>query len=339
MGRRERQELIKAIEQERSSKLLVYITGDRRGLETRIAMDVFPFIFSHLSRMGRQEKIDLYLYSTGGITMAGYGLVNLIREFCRRFNVIIPFKALSCATLIALGADEVIMTKMGLLSPIDPSITSPYGPRVPRPDIPGVEVLVPVNVEDAISYLDLAKKEAGMKAEESLAKVFDKLSTNVPPLTLGAVNRAREQIRFLAKTLLSYHMEDEQMIEKIVNVITRERFSHEYLIGRKEAKEIVGLNVIDIPESLEEKIIALFNEYNKILNMDVPYNPEEVLGSQDQAIGQFDRGIIESDNLTHVFRTRKHIRRMEVPQPGVSVPVIGYQERILFEAWVEDNSI
>jgi hypothetical protein len=339
MGRRERQELIKAIEQERSSKLLVYITGDRRGLETRIAMDVFPFIFSHLSRMGRQEKIDLYLYSTGGITMAGYGLVNLIREFCRRFNVIIPFKALSCATLIALGADEVIMTKMGLLSPIDPSITSPYGPRVPRPDIPGVEVLVPVNVEDAISYLDLAKKEAGMKAEESLAKVFDKLSTNVPPLTLGAVNRAREQIRFLAKTLLSYHMEDEQMIEKIVNIITRERFSHEYLIGRKEAKEIVGLNVIDIPESLEEKIIALFNEYNKILNMDVPYNPEEVLGSQDQAIGQFDRGIIESDNLTHVFRTRKHIRRMEIPQPGVSVPVIGYQERILFEAWVEDNSI
>lgn len=216
-------------------------------------MDVFPFIFSHLSRMGRQEKIDLYLYSTGGITMAGYGLVNLIREFCHSFNVIIPFKALSCATLIALGADEVIMTKMGLLSPIDPSITSPYGPRVPRPDIPGVEVLVPVNVEDAISYLDLAKKEARVKTEEGLAKVFDKLSTNVPPLTLGAVNRAREQIRFLAKTLLSYHLKDEQKIEKIVNIITRERFSHEYLIGRKEAKEIVGLNVIDISESLEEK--------------------------------------------------------------------------------------
>lgn len=339
MGRRERQELIKAIEEERGSKLLVYITGDRRGLETRIAMDAFPFIFTHLSRMGRQEKIDLYLYSPGGITMAGYGLVNLIREFCQSFNVIVPFKALSCATLIVLGADEVIMSKMGLLSPIDPSVTSPYGPRVPRPDIPGMEALVPVNVEDAVSYLDLAKKEAGLKGEESLAKVFDKLSTNVPPLTLGAVNRAREQIRFLAKTLLSYHMKDEQKIEKIVSVITRERFSHEYLIGRREAKEVVRLNVIDVPEALEQKIINLFSEYNNILNMNVPYNPEEVLGTQSRAIGQFDRGIIESDSLTHVFRTRKDIRRVEVAQPGVPVPIIGYQERVLSESWVEDNSI
>jgi hypothetical protein len=339
LGRRERQELIKAIEEERGSKLLVYITGDRRGLETRIAMDAFPFIFTHLSRMGRQEKIDLYLYSPGGITMAGYGLVNLIREFCQSFNVIVPFKALSCATLIVLGADEVIMSKMGLLSPIDPSVTSPYGPRVPRPDIPGMEALVPVNVEDAVSYLDLAKKEAGLKGEESLAKVFDKLSTNVPPLTLGAVNRAREQIRFLAKTLLSYHMKDEQKIEKIVSVITRERFSHEYLIGRREAKEVVGLNVIDVPEALEQKIINLFSEYNNILNMNVPYNPEEVLGTQSRAIGQFDRGIIESDSLTHVFRTRKDIRRVEVAQPGVPVPIIGYQERVLSESWVEDNSI
>jgi hypothetical protein len=302
-------------------------------------MDAFPFIFTHLSRMGRQEKIDLYLYSPGGITMAGYGLVNLIREFCQSFNVIVPFKALSCATLIVLGADEVIMSKMGLLSPIDPSVTSPYGPRVPRPDIPGMEALVPVNVEDAVSYLDLAKKEAGLKGEESLAKVFDKLSTNVPPLTLGAVNRAREQIRFLAKTLLSYHMKDEQKIEKIVSVITRERFSHEYLIGRREAKEVVGLNVIDVQEALEQKIINLFSEYNNILNMNVPYNPEEVLGTQSRAIGQFDRGIIESDSLTYVFRTRKDIRRVEVAQPGVPVPIIGYQERVLSESWVEDNSI
>nr|MDO8100189.1 serine protease [Candidatus Njordarchaeota archaeon] len=339
MGRTERQELIKTIEEVRGSRLLVYITGDRRGLETRIAMDAFPFVFTHLSRMGYQEKIDLYLYSPGGATMAGYGLVNLIREFCRSFSVIVPFKALSCATLIAFGGDEVIMSKMGLLSPIDPSVTSPYGPRVPRPDIPGVEVLVPVNVEDAMSYLDLAKKEAGLKDEESLAKVFDKLSTNVPPLTLGAVNRAREQIRFLAKTLLSYHMKDEQKIEKIVSVITRERFSHEYMIGRREAKEIVELNVLDVPESLEEKIVSLFNEYNSLFNMNIPYNPEEVLSSQDRAVGQFDRGIIESDNLTHIFRTKKDIRRVEVTQPGVPVPGIGYQERILSESWVEDNSI
>jgi len=53
------------------------------------------------------------------------------------FNVIIPFKALSCATLMALGADNILMTKMGQLSPIDPSIDSPLAPTAP---IPGIDI-------------------------------------------------------------------------------------------------------------------------------------------------------------------------------------------------------
>jgi ATP-dependent protease ClpP protease subunit len=112
ISRPKRMELIKAIEKERNSRLLVYITGDRRGLETRIATDVFPIFHEHLSHMGKQKRIDLFLYSTGGITIAGYALVNLIREFCEEFNVIIPFKALSCATLISLSANEIVMTPM-----------------------------------------------------------------------------------------------------------------------------------------------------------------------------------------------------------------------------------
>jgi hypothetical protein len=339
LGRSERHALIKAIEQQRGSRLLTYITGDRRGLETKIAMDVFPFIFEHLSKMGHQEKIDLFLYTTGGITMVGYGLVNLIREFCDSFNVIVPYKALSCGTLIVLGANEVTVTKMGVLSPIDPSIDSPLGPVVPVPGQPGISMTVPVNVEDAISYIDLAKHEAGLKEDESLGKIFDRLSTGVHPLVLGAVNRSREQIRFLAKTLLSYHMDNREKIEKIADIITKERFSHDYLIGRREAKEVLGLNVIDVSSSLDQNVASLFREYDRLLEMSTPYNPEVVLGASDTATGQFDRCIIESNDLTHVYRTRKVIRRVEVMTPGMPIPVIGYQERVLSEAWVEDNSV
>ena len=91
MQRTERHQLIKEIEELRGSRVLVYIAGDRKGLETKIAADIFPFFLEHLAQMGFQEKLDLYIYSTGGITMAGYGLVNLMKEFCKSFNVIIPF--------------------------------------------------------------------------------------------------------------------------------------------------------------------------------------------------------------------------------------------------------
>lgn len=340
MGRTERLELIREIERERESRILVYIAGDRRGLETKIAADVFPFFLNHLSKIGVQEKIDLYLYSTGGITMAGYGLVNLIREFCTSFNVIIPFKALSCATLMALGADEIVMTKMGQLSPIDPSISSPLGPQVPIPGPPGASQTIPINVEDVISYLDLARKHLKLDEDKSLvARVFDRLSQSVHPLALGSVSRVREQIGFLAKNLLSSHMEDTNKVDQIVETIIRGRFSHDYLISRREAKEVLGLNVLDVSPSLDEKIVKLYSEYDAILQLSVPYHPETILGGAEIATGSLNRAIIESDNLTHVFRTTKEVKRIEISPPTVPAPTVGYLERMLGESWVLDNTI
>lgn len=338
MNRKERMKLIKKIQEKRNSRLITYITGDRKGLETRIATDVFPMFHKHLMQMQNQKKIDLFLYSPGGITIAGYAFVNLFREFCDEFNVIIPFKALSCATLIALGANEIVMTKIGQLSPIDPSVPHPLGPIA---KIPGqiVERIVPVNVEDVDAFINLAKKELNLSEEDSMKKVFEILASKVNPLVLGAVQRSREQIAFLAKTLMGYHTKDKKRIKKTVNILTRERFSHGYIISRKEAQEVLGLNVVEPDNELTKLIIDLFGAYNYILMMDKPYNREIVLGADNEKISDFNRAIIESIDLTHVFRTRKEIKRTKVSQAGIPQPIEGYQERNLREEWIEDNNI
>lgn len=339
MERTKRMELIKKIEEKRGSRLLVYITGDRRGLETRIGMDVFPMFHEHLMRMGKQERIDLFLYSPGGITIAGYALVNLIREFCKEFNVIIPFKALSCATLISLGANKIIMTPMGQLSPIDPSVQHPLGPVIQIPGQPAGQI-VPVNVEDVNAFVDLARKEIGLNNEESMKKVFELLGTKVHPLALGAVQRSREQIAFLASNLLKYHIHNDEKIEQVVKILTRERFSHDYIIGRREVKEILGLNITEPKEDLLRDILDLFTAYSRILELNVPYNPEIYLSGSESRTFDFNRAIVESSDLTHVFRTRKEIRRVQIPlQPGIPIPTIGYQEGILEEGWILGDTI
>jgi hypothetical protein len=338
MNRKDRMSLIKKLEDNRESKILVYITGDRRGLETKIAMDVFPMFHEHLSQIGSQKKIDLFLYSPGGLTIAGYALVNLIREFCDEFNVIVPFKALSTATLIALGANEIIMTPMGQLSPIDPSVEHPLGPVV---QIPGQARagIAPVSVEDVNAFIDLAKNEVNLKEEESLKKVFELLAEKIHPLVLGAVHRSREQIGFLASNLMKYHSKDEKHIENIVAILTRERFSHNYIISRREAKENLGLNIVEPDEEQTGLIVDLFNEYDRILQLGEPYTPETVLGLQESGTVTFNRGIIEALDGTHVYKTNKEIRRAEIRQPGVPIPVFGYQERVLQEGWILDNEL
>ena len=200
------------------------------------------------------------------------------------------------------------MTKMGQISPIDPSIGHPLGPIVEIPGQPGTKKIAPVSVEDVNAYIDLAKNEIGLKEEESMTKVFEILSSNVNPLVLGAIHRSREEIAFLAKTLLQQHNDNPKKIEQIVNTLTRERFSHNYLIGKKEAKDILNLNIIDPNKQLNEDIIALYDEYKKITQLENPYNPEVFLGQNNSNIGDFNRAIIESYNLTHIFRTKKEIR-------------------------------
>jgi len=328
----ERQPLIARLEQLRDSKLLVYVTGDRRGLETKIASDVFPMFHRHLTKIGQQKKIDLFLYSTGGEIIAGYALVNLIREFCEQFGVIVPFKALSCATLISLGANEIIMTPMGQLSPIDPSVGHPLGPVVQMPGQP-VPRIAPVSVEDVNAFVDLAKKEVGLSKEESLKVVFELLASKIHPLALGAVQRSREQIAFLASSLIKYHCSDEAKINDVVNILTRERFSHSYLIGRTEAERVLGLDIVRPDAGLTQAIVDLFGAYAALLELDAPYNPETVLGTSDSGVYDFPRALIESAELSHCFKTRKEVCRVKVQQPGMPGPVVGYQERVLQEEW------
>ena len=270
--------------------------------------------------------------------MAGFGIATLFREFCDSFSVIIPFRAHSCGTLITLGANEILMTKMGQLSPIDPSVDHPLGPQVQIPGAPpGVTQRVPINVEDGVSFLKFAKEEGGLKEEDSLASVFSRLSSEVNPLALGAVNRSREQIGFLAKTLLSRHMTDEKRIDNIILVITRERFSHHYIIGRREARDSLKLPVIDISSDIEELILKLYNEYSDLLELTVPYNPEIYLGQQNNVTFELNRGILESRGLTHAFRSRLNVQRVQITQQGV--PRTIHHHVKLFESWVQDNTI
>jgi adenosine/AMP kinase len=199
--------------------------------------------------------------------------------------------------------------------------------------------LAPVNVEDVNAFIELAKKEVDLSEEDSMKKVFEILASKINPLVLGAVHRSREQIAFLASTLMKYHTTDEERIKKCIGTLTRQRFSHTYIINRREAKEVLGLHIIEPDEKLTDLIINLFNAYNDIIMMDKPYHPEVVLGGDNVKIADFNRGIIESVDLTHVFRTKKEVKRVEVTQPGIPHPVVGYQERVLQEEWTEDNNI
>lgn len=334
MGIEARLALIKQLERDRSSRVLCYLTGDRTpDLSTRIAMDVFPLFYEVLIQMGKQDQIDLLIYSTGGLTMAAWGLVNLLREFCDNLSVLVPFKAHSSATLIALGADEIVMSRMGQLSPVDPTVTSPFNPTLPS-HAPGQPPnFLPVSVEDVISFIDLVREEAKVKSEQHIAELIKVLAADVRPLALGSVYRAKQQIGMLARKLLDFHMSpsDSTKVDAIVETLTRRLYSHDYLIGRKEAKNNIGLKITDCTNELEHTLMQLFADYSDAMELKIPYNHSVILGGQTTRVVHADRAYIECTELTYVFRSKREIKKVKTMEKGIALE--GFQESTIEEGW------
>ena len=59
--------------------------------------------------------------------------------------------------MIALGADEIVMSNLSELSPIDPSAANVFNP----PDPMNPQNRIPISVEDVMAYFDLAKNKFG----------------------------------------------------------------------------------------------------------------------------------------------------------------------------------
>jgi len=69
------------------------------------------------------KELALILNCPGGDGLAAERIVNLCRSYCPTgFSVIVPKMAKSAATMLCLGANEIIMSATSELGPIDPQI-------------------------------------------------------------------------------------------------------------------------------------------------------------------------------------------------------------------------
>ena len=268
-----RQELYSSIENDRDTKVLAFITSDRKNMETVIAQDCIDQFVDLLEQIGPTNRISLILHTNGGHTLAAWRLVNLIRMFCDDLEVLIPLKALSAGTLISIGADRVVMTKQAALGPIDPSVNNPLNPQA---SIGGQLKQVPVSVESVRGYLDAAREELKIKGEDALTSVLVNLSNHIHPLVLGEIFRSQAQIRFLAGKLLSGQVENEDKKESIIDFLCADSGSHDYTINRREAAEL-GLNIEKPSDSKYTLIRKVHLSYAEELMLLEPYTPQSIL--------------------------------------------------------------
>jgi len=251
--------LIKALETTRGNRAIIYWVTDL----ARISEAMIPSLYDQLSAIGKQDKLDLFLFTRGGDVEAPWRIVTLMREFCTTFSVLVPYRAHSAGTLLALGADEIVMTSMGVLSPIDPSRTHPLLPRRE-----GATEAEPISVQDMRHAMTFIKETARPSIEatytpEAMAEIVIALFDKIHPLAIGAIEQSYALAKLIGKRCLSTHMtnpEDDAKIDVIVNKLCDDYKSHAYPICRKEAKDI-GLKVTNASPAVDKAMMELLSFY------------------------------------------------------------------------------
>ncbi|MFA6521583.1 MAG: hypothetical protein WCT53_04325 [Candidatus Gracilibacteria bacterium] len=278
--------------------------------------------YDHLKKIGKQQKIDLFLYTRGGDLDSVWPLINLIKNFCAEFNVLIPYRAHSAGTLIALGANKIVMGKMAQLSPIDPSTQNLFNPSLDQNNLAAPKK--PISVEDVIAYMSLVKDQFTLRGEGVLSEAFHTLAKEIHPLALGNVHRVYKQIRKLADSILQLRgiaSQSKEERNKIIDTLTVEFYSHSHAINYAEATKLLGAQTESADEEMDNLLWNLLEAYYEEMKINSPFNLVEHMEGKTTDSMTVDTAIIESTVGLHKRVVKCKVSQMSRLPPGITIPL------------------
>lgn len=227
------QPLITEIEKMRNSRLVAFFCT--RSITGPVAYRLNKII----RKIGCVENLDILVESSGGDIDSTAKIIKILRTYCKKLSVIIPFYAKSAAALFALHADETILCKSGELGPIDPIVEDPT-----------TKVWIPAHsIKEAVNFI----QETG----DPLVKLS--MADKLPPLLLGAYRDAQNATKQYLQEALS-KIEDQEAREDCIHTFSEKFVSHGYPIDIEICKK-AGLNVVCPEVSLEDKLHDLHEIY------------------------------------------------------------------------------
>lgn len=318
--RNHRLDLIKALEQELETKILVYFTADSPIVGGMVAEDAIIPMYDHLKTMGKQKRITLYLYSLGGQMETPWKLVTMLREFCDELHVVVPYKAYSAATMICIGTDKIHMTSKSELGPIDPALQVN-----PQPGKDGSAPRLPdLGVEDIAGYLTFIRERAKLTDQSAVGAAVASLAEHLTPSLLGRIERVYSHIRLVARNLLALHkppMEDRR-ISAISEALIEKIYVHGHGIGRKEAANI-GLDVIATDDAAEVLVWSLFQEYEEAFRLRETRDVEFYFPANSDVFERPDTSIACIESTLHLHECTCKVRAQRIrnipPNPAINV--------------------
>ncbi|MBE0521028.1 MAG: ATP-dependent Clp protease proteolytic subunit [Candidatus Methanoperedenaceae archaeon] len=226
-ARRRRIGSIRAMEEKWGTKVLTMI--HRKEAISMFGVPVYQYIDIEDAeeilrgiREAKEKPIDLIIHTPGGHLHASIQIARALKNHTAKTRVFVPHYSMSGGTLIALGADEIIMDKAASLGPVDPQIGDLLRGVFPAP-----------------SWLHVARKK-GLEADDVTLMMGD--------ISEKALNFTRDVLN----ELLDGKFDDRKKQEQVVDKLSGGEMIHAHLISAEDAKKL-GLPVsTELPPEIHE---------------------------------------------------------------------------------------
>jgi hypothetical protein len=264
-----RSDLYRQIEILRCRPLITYVTSSRPNAQAHMALDAVPHIVDQLEAIPEGETaIDILIVSQGGDPMVPWRIMSILRERFDRVGVLLPYAAYSAATVLALGADEIMMHPYSNLGPVDPQLTW-------SDQDPSGQTRHSMGTEDLRHYLEFVKQDVGITDQAQLEKALSKACEEVGVVRIGQAKRTAQLMLSMGERLLSLHIPDGNKAKTIAEQLNRSYYHHGYPLSPTEAKE-VGLPVKTPEPELRDLIWAVWQSFDAEMETTRPFNPIEL---------------------------------------------------------------
>jgi ClpP class serine protease len=218
-----RQRLIAHIERQRRSRVILLV--HRQETMSLVGFPIMRYIdindaedvMRACEMTDPEVPLDIVLHTPGGLVLAALQIARAVRSHKGKVTVFVPHYAMSGGTLIALGADEIVMSPHAVLGPVDPQLGQ----------YPAASLLKVV-------------------AKKPIAEIDDKTL-----ILADVAEKALAQLRASVKEILARSQPPEKA-EELAGLLTTGTWTHDYPITCEEAQRF-GLKVrSDIPREFLE---------------------------------------------------------------------------------------
>lgn len=209
----------------------------------------------------RRANVLLILVTFGGDAAAAYRVARCLQQKYERFTIFISGTCKSAGTLVAVGANEVILADEGELGPLDVQLMKADDLWETSSGLTIMNTFATLQIKSQEMFeqyaLDLKGRSGGQITFKTAADIASKLTIGlfsplygkIEVMYVGDAGRAMNIARHYGERL---NAKGNNLKAGMLNRLIASYSSHDFVIDRKEAQEL--FNKVREPDELEESL-------------------------------------------------------------------------------------